>query len=265
MSIGKKYIYISLVFVILSGFIMKDVFGIENNNIFDEILDKTNSVVVETGLIIYYDTKNDGKKECINWLEKMNLYDEKSDSMDALGSYVKIDMLSAKNDVNIRKINNYSKLENNITLNDAKLYCREFQYKNVYGYIESRRESNNTKVEIYIRKFSNKNEITDLCNRATNSISKGNSNISQYKYIKCRNAEKNTIKLQYDIEQLLIKLGAENMTEVKVNKGYSTVAYMNQYTPVKDNGKLIDLNYAVLKGNGENYIIIATPIIDITY
>lgn len=267
MRAGERYTYVALVFVILSGFIVKDVFGIENHDIFDDILGKTNSIAVETGMTVYYETKNDGKAECVNWLKRMNIYDPKINNQKVLSSCSKINLMAAKMDVDVNELPefNSSGILNNITLNDEKVYCREFQNGSVYGYIESRKEEDKTKIEIYIRKLSGKNEIDDLWDNVKNSIGKRNSNIAVYKYLKCRNSNENTSKLQYDIKHLLMDLGAINIAEIKVNKGYSTVAFTNKYAPVKDNGKLIDLNYAVLKANGENYILIATPIIDITY
>lgn len=264
---GKKYMA-ALVFVVLSGFIAKDVFGFENYDIFNDILGKTNSVAVETGMTVYYDTKNEGRTECINWLKGMHLYNTDANFQNVMNSCLESRLLMTKADICTAEtyyIGNSSRLINNITLNDNKTYCREFQNKSVYGYIESRKEENNTKIEIYIRKLSNKNEICDLYNKVNNCISRESTNIFSYKYLKCRNNKEDVSQLQHKIKQLLFKLGAENMTEVNINNGCSASAYIKQYTPIKDNGKLIDMNYAVLKGNGENYIIIATPIIDITY
>lgn len=237
--------------MLLINCVVKTVFGMSDYSIFDKILSTTKAQVIETGLTISYTTENQGKNSCINWLKAMNLYNSNEN----------INFKTLKSD-SLAKL---SKVKNSITLDDNEVYCMEFESGAIYGYIESREEDHETKVNIFIRKISGQNEIDNLYKQVSNAMSKEAENIVTNRYIKCRNKVQDIYSIQKSIRSLLITSGAENISEVTINNGYSTVAYVKQNTPIKDNGKLIDLNYAVLKGNGESYIIIATPIIDITY
>lgn len=269
MKLKKKLAYISFIFMVLMCFIVNMVFGMENYSIFDKIINKTNSQVIETGMTVYYSTKNEGEAECINWLKSMNLYEKEIGiKLNVKNEDLKNDQLKSAVDVNLFKLNkldNIYKIKNNITLEDNKVYCREFESGAIYGYIECRKEMSNTDISIFIRKISAQNEIDNLYNKVRHAMGKGAENIVVNKYIKCKDKVQGIESIQKNIQKLLVSSGAENIKEVTINSGYSTVAYLKQNTPINDNGKLIDLNYAVLKGYGENYIIIATPIIDITY
>lgn len=267
MRIKKNYIF--LVIIISITFLMENVLAAENKDIINEILSRTKSVPIEMGINTYYDIKSDGKDECIKWLELMNLYDNSTpDIVVSNNNYDYEDLLKSGSDVQLedKNIENKSKnIKNKVTINDNKVYCREFENGDIYGYIESRKDGDVNKINLFIRKISEKGDINNLENQVRSSMDKKAANITFYKYIKAKISKDDVKITQNKIENYLKDIGSRNVSTVEINRGFSTVAYTNKYTPISDNGNLIDFNYAVIKESDGNYIILGTPIIGITY
>lgn len=243
--------------------------AIENKDLINEILSKTKSSTVEMGISVYYDINTNGKDECIKWLKDMNLYDNNPSEKSVYDdNYTYEGLLKTENNVQIKDLNVRDKdknVKNKITINNNNVYCREFENGYIYGYIESRKDGDVNRISIFIRKLSKKNSLNDLQRQINISINKNANNINYYKYIKAK-VSKDSVKItQNKIENYLKDIGSKNISTVKVNTGFSSVAYTNKYTPISDNGKLIDFNYAVIKSYDGVYIILGTPIIDITY
>ncbi|MDF2503790.1 YwmB family TATA-box binding protein [Clostridium sp.] len=267
MKIKKNYIF--LVVIISITFFMESVLAVENKDIINEVLNRTESVPIEVGVTTYYNINSNGKDECIKWLKSMNLYDKTAvDNVVYKNNYDYVDLLKTANDVQVtdKDIKDKDKhIENKITINDEKVYCREFQSGDIYGYIESRKDGNANNMSLFIRRINEKNNINSLEKQVMKSIDKEANNVISYKYIKAKISNDDVKVTQTKIENYLKNIGSKNISTVEINTGFSTVAYTNKYAPISDNGKLIDFNCAVIKASDGNYIILGTPIIDITY
>lgn len=263
----KKF-YIFLLFIISITFCMENAVAFENKDIINAVLNISKSIPVEEGISTYYDINGNGKDECIKWLKSMNLYNENTVDNLVNNNYDYLDLLKSSNNVEIKDENIKDKdknIENKVTINDGKIYCREFENGNIYGYIESRKDGDKNKINLFIRKISKKNTLSNLEKQVIKSVDKKASNVMIYRYIKAKVPGDDVKTTQSKIENYLKRIGGQNISTVEINTGFSTVAYTNKYTPISDNGELIDFNCAVINASDGNYIIIGTPIIDITY
>lgn len=264
-----KRIYILCIVMISITFLVENVMAVGNKDLINEILNKTKSSAMEMGVIVYYDINADGKDECIKWLKGMKLYDNNpSENLSYSDNYNYEDLLKTENNVQIEAVsikNRDENIKNKVTINNDKVYCREFQNGYIYGYIESRKDGDINRISIFIRKISKESNWSNLEKQVKMSINSKANNITSYKYIKAKVSKDGVEITQNKIENYLKDIGSKNISTVKVNTGFSSVAYTNKYTPISDNGKLIDFNYAVIKSFDGVYIILGTPIIDITY
>lgn len=64
---------------------------------------------------------------------------------------------------------------------------------------------------------------------------------------------------------LLKSYGTTNVKTVSLNNGFSTTANTHQFSAKKNNGKLIDFNFAICSYTSGNYLIMGTPEIIKTY
>lgn len=264
-----KRIYLFFVIIISITFFMQNVMAVENEDLINILLDKTKSVPIEMGINAYYDINGNGKDECIKWLKSMSLYnDNVSENTSYSDDYTYEELLKTKNNVQIenKNIKNVDKdVKNKITINDGTVYCREFQNGYIYGYIESRKVGNVNKISLFLRKIGKESDINNLEQKVKMSINKKAYNLSSYKYLKAKVSKDGVEATQDKIQNYLRDIKSDNVSTVRINTGFSTVAYTKKYTPISDNGSLIDFNYAVIKSYDGVYIILGTPIIDITY
>jgi len=269
MRINK--VLICFIGILIITFSISKTSAAENTDIFNNILVPTNSITTEIGINADYEISTGGIEECKNWLKSLNLYDEKIiDKTKAINNYGYLDLLKTASDVNVQKQVPQSKndtitLENCITINKDKVYCREFQKGNIYGYIESREDNNGSKISIFMRELAPKENINDIEAKVKNAIGKKANDINIYKYLKAKTSVKSVKSIQNRITKYLKDLGAENISTVNINEGYSTMAYTKKFMNILDNGKYEDFNYVVLNQSDQNYIILGTPIIDISY
>lgn len=254
--------------ILIMNFSMSRTFAADNTDIFSDILVQTNAITTEIGINADYGINTDGKDECKNWLKSMNLYDEKTiDKTKTSNNYGYLDLLKTSSDVDVPKQvakskNNIITLENYITIDKDNVYCREFQKGNIYGYIESREDNNGSKISIFMRELTPNENVKDSETKVKKAIGKKAIDIKIYKYLKAKTLIKSVKLTQNKITNYLKDIGTENISTVNLNEGYSTVAYTKKFINIWDNGKYEDFNYAVLN---QNYIILGTPIIDISY
>lgn len=259
-----KKIIISFIPFLVIIFGVINAFAFENINVFSGILKNTVSTPVEIGFYFNYKIKGDYKYDSDIWLKKMGLYckNSKQESSD----YSLLEMLKNPNEIDTKNLfleNN--KVDNRITINSPNVYCREFQNKNLYGYIEGKKNQNDTTISIFMRKVQ-RNDIDDeLENKAKKFIGNKAYNLECHRYLKAETSISSTAEVQNNIIKYLKSIGTENISTVKINNGFSTVAYTKKFVPILDNGKHIDLNFSVLNEKNKNYIIIGTPLIDISY
>ena len=219
-------------FLIINGKILyAKILYAKETELMDEIINKTGSIVVEYGVRASYVTNNLEINTLKDTLKTLGYYD--SDSMD----------ISVKEGI----------------------YTIDFIKGNTYGFIESANDNNQSYITIDVKEESTINNINILKQNIEGAIDKKHRNVKYYLHLKSKIKENNLSKVNNEIKKVLKGRGARDMDTVEINKGFSTVAYTNKYETIKNNGRLIDFNYAVKSYNSGNYIIIGTPTIKETY
>ena len=226
MSIKKAVIAILLLVLIIVN-----VYGVNTNaeinkDYLSYALKSGKCTIEKIGLITNYKTNNIGKKECNYWLKSMNLHNKK------------------------------------ITTDNNKNYCINFNDKNLSGYIESAKGTNDYNISIYVKLITSKNKINELKRKVMKPINfKG----TCYIYIKAKSKIKSINEVDNNIKKFFNKNKVKNLKTTKINNILSTTMYTGKYDYIIDDGKKIDLNYAVCKYSDGNYVIIGTPILNINY
>lgn len=215
-----------LVFLILSGDKPKaTTSGFLLNDIIQEVKGDIQECGVKTNFITYEDSKN----QIYNILEKLKV--DKS---------------------------NYTDIREN-----EKIYGVEFSSGNIKGYIQSTRYEKYTVITIDIIKETDSYDLDNIEREISNAID--NKGTSYFKYIKAKINEDNLKYINHKIKTFLKREDAENISSIKIDNGYSTIAYSKKFSPITVGGKLIDLNYALCSYYSGNYIIIGTPEILTSY
>jgi len=145
-------------------------------------------------------------------------------------------------------------------------YYIDFTRDNLKGSINivEHEQSNDITIEVVEKSKENGLSILESkCNSIIDGISKNN--YSDFKYLKARIPTTDLPTIQKEITILLKNKGAINVSTVKLEKGFSTSAYTNKYKPKNNNGKLMDLNYALCNYNSGSFLIIGTPEIFTSY
>lgn len=229
----KKIILVILAIIFILG---NSINAKINSNIFDEILKITKSDIVENGLSTTYITNSNGKNQCISWLKNMNLYNGTPSNKSAW---------------------------NNVTQDTKSNYFVEFKKNNMSGYIESSKVSQGYRMSIFIKLKTKADELNNLQDKVESACS--NHNIFCYKYLKAKSQITNVNSINNKCRNLLVKKKLNNIETVSLNNSFSTTAYTGGTNYIIDNNKKVDLNYAVCKYSNGNYIIIGSPVINITY
>jgi len=222
---NKIIILIFLCIISLSNFNNLS-FAKKNPDIFNKIIETANGSIVEYGIRAKFEIDEAGEKYCLNLLNKLNL---------------------SSCNINIVK--------------DDKFYSMEFSSDEVNGYIEYSDYDNHNVVSLNIVRTDNVNKLDELKNTIDIAINKNKKDVKYFQYLKAKAAERDTEKLNNEIINILMAENTRNISTVQLKNGISTVAYTKQFSPIKDNGKLVDLNYAVCSYGAGNYLIIGTPII----
>lgn len=224
--------FISLIFICGHSIKAKSNYGI-----FDDILKDTNSKVVEAGANISFEDKGNYKDVCNNIVQNVQ----------------------NKNSLKEKKI--YRKA----VLDDGCNYCIEFKTSKMSGYVESNKlEGDWVKVNIVVKESTSDNDLENIEKILTEINSQG-SCLQCYKYLKAKSKMKNLKNIDKKIKKILNSIGTQNIKTVELNKNLSTTAYTKRFNYIQDGSRKIDFNYSVCKDNEENFIIVGTPIIPITY
>jgi hypothetical protein len=226
----KNITYMMLIislFLILNGSTLQA----KETDLMDEIINSTGSNVVEYGVSASYITNNMEIETLKDTLRTLGYYDSK---------YVSI-----------------SESEN--------VYTIDFIKGNVYGFIEAANENNVIYVTIDVKEKNTQNNVNLLKKNIEGVIEKKYTEVKYYLYLKSKIKENNLSIVNDQIYKILKTRGAKNIDTVEIDKGFSTVAYTKRYETIKNNGVLMDFNYAVTAYDSGNYIIIGTPTINVTY
>lgn len=227
----KNSIFLIIFFITGSIFLISD-FSLASKgwDPFNDILQMTNSKIVEYGITATFITDKDGEKVCNDILKKMNFIDAKNKSV----------------------------------LKNEKKYCIEFGKNNTNGYIETMKYENHNVITIRLVEKSNNNLLSDMKCNLEKCIDDRSVTVKYYQYLKSEvYADVDTTNDK--ILKVLKNHGASNITTVALKNGYSSTLYTGLYDAMQSNGKLMDFNYAVCKYNSGNYIIMGTPEILLTY
>ncbi|MFD3158246.1 YwmB family TATA-box binding protein [Haloimpatiens sp. FM7330] len=200
-------------------------------DLFNDILEKCNAEVIEYGVRTSFETRKNGKEFCNFLLNKLEIK------------------------CNIKKI------ENN------KIYRLEFCNNKINGYIQNLKEDKKNIITINIIKKDKKNNLDKIKCKISNAINcvKLEKNNTYFTYLKSKINNKNLKSVKNSINTLLKSRNVQNINTIKINNGYSTVAYTGKYDICKVNNDFIDFNYAVSAYSSGSYLIIGTPQIIINY
>jgi hypothetical protein len=201
-------------------------FAKKNTNLFNDILNSVQGNIVEYGIKANFEINDNGEEYCLALSKRLNLINS---------------------DINIKK--------------SDKFYSIEFSKNGEKGYIEYSSYDNHNVVTINMIKTDNMNRIEEYKTTIKKAISKNEQEVKYFEFIKAKVQESDNLKLNNEIINVLKIKGAENIYSVELENGISTVAYTKQFTAMKNNGKKMDLNFAVCSYSSGNYLIIGTPII----
>ncbi|GAA0744332.1 hypothetical protein [Clostridium oceanicum] len=221
---------IILVTISFSCFFYNKSYAKKNINLFDEIINETNSKVKEKGVEFVFTLKNK------NDLKKIS-------------SYLNL---------NYKKVLN--KLDNN---NSIKL-----DENNIIGYIDKFYENNNTIISIKLSSKREGLHIIDkIKNDIQLNLKEKKYNFKIFEYVKSKSSDTNIDNINKNLLKTLKKYRCSNINTIRLERGYSTIAYTNtkKYDQIISNDKFVDLNCAVCKYDSGNYVIIGTPQINTTY
>lgn len=225
----RKKIFIILMIIIigLGCFNRNPSSAKKNIDLFSGILNATGSITVENGLKVSFEINGDGEKYCLDFFKKLQI-----DSAD----------------VNIIK--------------DNDLYCLEFKKTGLNGYIEYMNYDNHNVVTLNIVRKDKENRLSELKDLVATATGK---DLKYFEYLKAKLPNDNLAKINEDIVSFLKDQDAVNIYTTFITNGYSTSAYTRKYSPMKNNGKLMDFNFAVCSYSSGNYVIIGTPVVFTTY
>jgi hypothetical protein len=199
-------------------------------DLFKEVLNTAKGTVTEYGVKASFETNKKSEEYCLELLKRLEI---------------------ASSSTNITK--------------DDKLYCVDFNNNSIKGYIESMSYDNHNVVTLNIVQTDTENRLLELKKKVETAIGSQEKEIKSFQYLKAQISSQDKYQVNRDVATVLKKYNAVNLETVQLDNGYSTVAYTKKYFSMKNNGKLIDFNYAVCSYSSGNYIVIGTPVIVTTY
>lgn len=203
--------------------------SVYESDLFNDMINCSQGNVVEYGLKVTFDTKDDGEeisKFILNELnEKFDIHESKSSS----------------------------------------LYSIEFKNDVINGYIESTKGGNYNKITINMIKKDTNNDLVQFRSSMNTILGKKQIQGKYYEYIKAKVNNSDLASVNNKIINSLKMKKMKNIQTVMINNGFSTTLYTQKLQNKIYAGNLYDLNFALCKYTSGNYIIIGTPIITETY
>lgn len=197
----------------------------DNSDVFNKMIESVHGNIIEYGIRANFEINEDGEKYCLDLLKKLNL---------------------TNNNINITKNN--------------KFYSLEFSNTVENGYIEYSSYDNHNVVTVNIVKSDNVNNLEEFKTKIDLAIN-NTKDVKYFQYLKAKVLESDKVKLDNEIIDVLKAEKAKNTSTVELENGISTVTYTKRFNAMKNNGKLVDLNFALCSYPSGNYLIIGTPII----
>ncbi|MBU5486114.1 YwmB family TATA-box binding protein [Clostridium sp. MSJ-11] len=146
---------------------------------------------------------------------------------------------------------------------NEKIYSIEIIGNNISGYVQSTKYENYKVIVVDLVKVTENDELYQLEEIIKNAI--GNESASYFKYIKARLHTNDLMDKNNKIMALLKRNNAQNIESIKIDNGYSTIAYTKKFDHITVGRKFVDLNYALCSYRSGNYLIIGTPEILVSY
>lgn len=198
-----------------------------NVDIFNKIISLTNSNIEKVCVETIYSLE----EEFDNYYEKIN----------------------CQLNFNSNNMSNYIDYKNNYI---------EFKIDNIKGILENI-DYNKRLIKLTLIEDSKENTINNLKKLTENIL--GKNYINQYSYIKTKLLDKNIKNLNNEIKKYLKDYKAENFNTIKLDNGYSTVCNTKLYKSKTIGDTCYDFQFAVMKYNSGNYLIMGTPEITLAF
>ncbi|MDF2883863.1 MAG: hypothetical protein K0R54_4428 [Clostridiaceae bacterium] len=157
----------------------------------------------------------------------------------------------------------YKDIDN--VMQNNKLYCIEIKSKSINGYIESINYDNYNVVTVNLTKKDNVNNLINFKNNISAALGKDYNVGTYFMYIKAKVDSSDLEHINAKLGEVIKEQGGNDIQTVQLESGFSSTAYTERYLPIKSNGRLIDLNYAVCKYPSGINVIIGTPEILTSY
>lgn len=228
----KKISFICLtIILVLSNYRVS--YANKKVDVFENVLDYTESEIIEYGVEEKFQSKN------------RNTYIEEL-----------INLISAN-------LSDYSTK----VKDTEEIYSIEFSSSDGSGFINIIPYENRFLYHISILKYDNEIKINDLEKQLKEFTSNSDIENAKYYFYAKAKLDKNTVLDSYNnkVVNLLKTFGASDIKTISINNGFSTTANTRQYSSKKDNGRVIDFNFAICSYSSGNYLIMGTPEITKTY
>jgi hypothetical protein len=165
----------------------------------------------------------------------------------------------------INKINSNHQTKAKSYINKENYYI-DFEEESIKGIITIASSKRKSIVTIDIIQKCNNNELDRIKNKVKLiSAPVSDSKESYYEYLRAKLPNRNLKSINNELISILRENGAVNISSIELNNGFSNCAYTRKYTSKVNNGKLMDLNFALSSYTSGKYLIIGTPEIIIAY
>lgn len=148
-----------------------------------------------------------------------------------------------------------------------EIYSIDFLSSDGSGFINVIPYEDGFLYRISILKYDNETKICDLDKQLKEFTGNFDIENARYYFYAKAKLDKNTVLNSYNnkVVNLLKTFGTSDIKTISINNGFSTTANTHQYSSKKDNGRIIDFNFAVCSYSSGNYLIVGTPEITKTY
>lgn len=202
-----------------------------NGDLIDSMIKSCNGNIQEYGVTFSFKSSEDSQEICNKVFKKLNL--------------------------------NYKDI-NNVIQND-KVYCREIKGNSINGYIESINYDNYNVVTVNLTKKDSVNNLINFKKNISAAIGRDYNVSTYFMYINFKADSDDLEHINEKLGEVIKKQGGNDIQTVQLENGFSSTAYTGRYSPIKSDGRLIDLNYAVCKYPSGINVLIGTPEILTSY
>jgi len=261
----------------LSGFS----YGQGEIDYYSELLKESKGRVCENGVKCYITLKNNKEGNLYNKTQKDNKEDlSKGLKYSISDSKVKtstvydesIESISLKISKNLGFTDKIAS-HRSIFKGDNNFYRMEYDDSSIKGYVEAASNAQGIQITIDLEEVTNCISVDSLKERVSSALDKLcreesytlDKNLCFYDYVKVQLNEVDAANLNQSCIAILKKHKASNVHTINISNGFGTTAYTGGKNTVKNLGKAIDFNYAVVTYSSGSYLIMGRPILTINY